>query len=147
MTQESNEIVSGGEYGSPIILPGPVNLEPQRYVAEKPYDLTRYEYSFLKRNYSGNFWANLTAGATVGLIISILGKSIIALLDKQTPELASWELVAVVVGVISTIIFKFCIKTGEDKTKEELIKIVEIHFQDSRPRRVHLTGMENNDEA
>jgi uncharacterized protein YacL len=147
MTQENNHIITDGDYDSPIILPGRVDLEPQRYVAEKPYDLTRYEYSFLKKNYTGNFWASLTAGATVGLIISVLGKSIIALLDRQTPELASWELVAVVIGIISTIVFKLCIKTEEDIMKEELIKVVESHFQDSKPRRVHLTGMENNDEA
>ncbi len=61
MTQEDNQSISGGEYDSPIILQGRVDLEPQRYVAEKPYDLTRYEYSFLKKNYTGNFWSNLTA--------------------------------------------------------------------------------------
>ncbi len=147
MTQEDNQTISDGEYDSPIILQGRVDLEPQRYVAEKPYDLTRYEYSFLKRNYTGNFWSNLTAGATAGLIISVLGKSIFSLLEQQTPELKSWELTAIIIGVIGTLLFKYAIKTEEDKKKEELIKVVESHFEDSKPRRVHLTGTENNDET
>jgi hypothetical protein len=31
--------------------------------------------------------------------------------------------------------------------KQELIAVVETHFQNSRPRRVHLTGQESNDET
>jgi len=92
MTENEDKTVIGGEYDSPIILPGSPDIEPQRYVAEKPYDLTRYEYSFLKRNLTGYFWGNIFAGATAGIVISVLGKAVIALLDKKNQNSKSGRL-------------------------------------------------------
>jgi tetrahydromethanopterin S-methyltransferase subunit F len=147
MTEETENTVNDGVYDSPIILPGKFSIEPQRYVAERPYDLTRYEYSFLKRNYSGGFWSNLFAGATAGLVISVLGKTVISLFAKETPELQPWEVVGIAIGVVLTLLFKYCIKSDDDKKKQDLISVVEIHFKNSKPRRVHLTGQESNDET
>jgi hypothetical protein len=103
MAEKEDKTYSGGKYDSPIILPGELNIEPQRYVADKPYDLTRYEYSFLKRNYTGVFWCNIFAGATAGIFISVLGKAVVALLDKTNPELELWEIVAIAIGIIASL--------------------------------------------
>ena len=99
MPDTKNKTVSGKEYDSPIILPGSPDIEPQLYVAEKPYDLTQFEYSILKRNFSGDFWCNIFAGATAGLAISVLAKAITALLSKKNPELETWEIVAIIMGI------------------------------------------------
>lgn len=147
MTQKNDQNVSDGVYDSPIILPGEVSIEPQRYVAEQPYDLTRYEYNFLKRSSSANFWSNLFAGASAGIGISITGKSIIALLDQQRPDLELWEVAGFCVGIVLTLLFKFFIKTEDDLKKQDLIKIVDNHFNSCKPRRIHLTGQDRNDEA
>jgi hypothetical protein len=115
MTEETENTVSEVVYDSPIILPGEVAIEPQRYVVERPYDLTRYEYSYLKRNFSGGFWCNIFAGATAGLVISVLGKSVISLIANKTPNLQTWELVSIGMGVLLSLLFKFCIKSDDDK--------------------------------
>ncbi|HHX8575406.1 TPA: hypothetical protein ACVO35_004176 [Vibrio alginolyticus] len=144
MIQEGNtKTVSDGEYDTPIILADEVVVEPQKYVAEVPYDLTRYEYSFLKRNYTSDFWSNIFAGATAGIVLAVLGKSIAALVSKEMPELELWEIVAVVIGLLATILAK-CLRSEDDKKKQELTNIVDEHFENSKRRRFHLTG--NNDE-
>ena len=147
MTDNEHKTVSGGEYDSPIILPGPIDIEPQRYVAEKPYDLTRYEYNFLKRNFTGDFWCNIFAGATAGIVISVLGKAVIALLGEKNPKLETWEIVAIVIGTIASLVFKFLFKSEDDKTKSELNEVIDTHFQKTKPRRVHLTSQEGRDET
>lgn len=147
MTEERESQVSDKVYDEPIILQEEVSIEPQRYVAEKPYDLTRYEYSFLKRNFTGSLWSNLFAGASVGLFVSVLAKSVVALLDQQTQKLETWEWVGLIISILLALIFKFCVKTEDDKTKKELISVVDDHFENSKPRRVHVTGQERNDET
>lgn len=147
MSENDEKKVEGKEYDAPLIMPGSMNIEPQRYVAEKPYDLTRYEYSYLKRNFTGNFWRNIFAGATAGFAISVIGKAIVALLNKKTPELETWEIVAIIVGFIASLVFNFAIKSEDDKIKNELNEVIDTHFNKSLPRRVHLTGKEKKDEA
>ena len=61
------EYVEGKQFDSPLILPGVIEEEPERYVAEKPYDLTRFEYSILKKPYLADFWFNIVSGGTAGL--------------------------------------------------------------------------------
>ena len=143
MAENENKIVEGKEYDSPILLPGSINIEPQRYVAEKPYDLTRYEYTFLKRNFTGSFWCNIFSGATAGIVITVLGKVFVALIDKKNPELEKWEVIAIIIGVIISLIFKFVIKSDDDKTKAELNEVIDTHFQQSLPRMVHVASKES----
>lgn len=141
----SNEShIEGQQFDSPLIMNGAIDHEPQRYVAEKPYDLTRYEYSILKRPYSAEFWFNIVAGGTAGIVISVVGKSISALVDKQDPSLANWEIVAVGVGVFLSVIIKKYLQSTDDKERNQLMDVVDNHFTENKPRRLHLTkGAEN----
>jgi len=138
--------VNNRDFDSPIILDGSIDIEPQRYVAEKPYDLTRYEYSFLKRNYTGDFHGNLFAGATAGLVVAVLGKAVVSLLSKTTPKIDMWEVVAIIIGLLLSVFFKFVSKSDDDRNKLELNEIIDRHFQESKSRLVHLTGQGRNDE-
>jgi hypothetical protein len=140
--------VEGQQFDSPLIMQGAIgadDYEPQRYVAEKPYDLTRYEYSILRRPYSADFWFNLIAGGTAGIVISVVGKSISALLDKQEPSLETWEIVAVVVGVIGSVIIKKWLKSSDDKERCQLMDVMDSHFTENKPRRLHLTKGANDE--
>jgi len=147
MTENEDKTVEGREYDTPLILPGSINIEPQRYVAEKPYDLTRYEYSFLKRNFTGSFWCNIFSGATAGILISVVAKATTALLDMKNPELEAWEITAIIIGISVSLFFKLKYKSEDDRTKSELNEVINTHFQTSLPRRVHLTSQEGKDEA
>ena len=147
MPENEENTFRDGEYDSPIILPGPSDIEPERYVAVKPYDLTRFEYSFLTRNFTGDFWCNIVAGATGGILITVIAKAVTALLDKKSPELETWEIVAIGIGVIVYVCFKFFLKSEDDKKKSELVEVIDKHFQTSKPRRVHLTRQEDRDET
>lgn len=142
--KEKAKIISGQEFDAPLILEGDISGEPERYVAEKPYELTKYEFSVLRRSFSSNFLFQLFAGGFVGLLVAILGKSISALLDKKTPDLAKWELYALLISLVLSILFKF-IKTKNDKEKRNLENVIESYFKSNKPRRVHLTkgGAEN----
>ncbi len=144
MIEKEDKSASGGEYDSPIML-GDIDIEPQRYVAEKPYDLTRYPYSYLKRNYSGGFWFNIAVGATAGFVLTVLGKAIFALLDKENPSLDMWEIITIAIGVAMSLYFKCSFKSEDDKIKSELNEVVDTHFQKSKPRRVHLPGQEGEE--
>lgn len=136
--------VHGRQFDSPLIMRGSIDAEPERYVAEKPYDLTRFEYSILKKPYVAEFWFNIISGATAGLVISVIGKSISALIDNHGTKLDTWEIVAVIMGVTASILLKYCFKSDEDKEKDKLMDVVNGHFANNKPRRLHLTrGGEN----
>ena len=129
----------GRTFDAPLVVPGYIENEPERYVAEKPFDLTRYEYSILRKPYHADFWFNLASGATAGLILSVIGKSIAALIAKQTPKLEIWEIVAIAAGVIVSLVFKFAFRSKDDKDKEKLVKVVDVYFEQNKPRHLHLT--------
>jgi len=136
--------IEGQRFDSPLIMLGDIDHEPQTYVAEKPYDLTRYEYSILKRPSSAEFWFNLVAGGTAGIVISVVGKLISALVDKQEPSLENWEVVAVLVGFFISAGISKLFKSTDDKERFQLIDVVDNHFNTNKPRRLHLTkGAEN----
>ncbi|MDD1783437.1 hypothetical protein LRP49_19885 [Enterovibrio sp. ZSDZ35] len=131
--------VRGETFDTPLIMEGGIDYEPERYVAEKPYDLTRYEFSILKKSSSSETWFNLIAGGTAGVVITVAGKTIASLIDKKDPSLATWEIVAVVVGIGISILVKKKIKSDDEKEKEQLLSVVDAHFTQNRKRRVHLT--------
>jgi len=127
---------------------GAIDIEPERYIAEKPYELTRFEYSILKKSFSTSTWFNLVAGATSGLLIAIIGKVISSLFDKQPPTLLDkqtstlelWEIIGVIIGFVISFYFKKIHKSEEDIEKEQLMKVVNSHFDNNKPRRLHLTN-------
>jgi len=138
--------IEGRIFDTPLIMQGAIEYEPERYVAEKPYELTRYEYSILKRPQFSDLWFNLITDATSGIVLSVIGKAISALLDKQDPTLEYWEISAVCFGVLLSLIIKYMFKSNDDIDKLELIKIIENHFYQNKPRRLHLTQGGNNNE-
>ncbi len=139
------KIISGQEFDAPLFLEGDISGEPERYVAEKPYELTKYEFSVLSRALSSNVLSQLFAGGFVGLLVAILGKSISALLDKKTPALERWEIYALIISLAFSIICKFVKNKGE-REKRNLENIIESYFKSNKLRRVHLTkGGEENE--
>ena len=141
---EETRVISGQEFDTPLIFKGSISDEPERYVAEKPYELTKYEFSVLRKSFLCNMWFQLFAGGTAGLLVAILGKSISALLDERNPDFDNWEIYALLIGLAFSIFFKL-IKSKDDKEKSDLENVIESHFKTNKPRRVHLTqgGTEN----
>lgn len=137
--EEKTQSYEGRTFDEPLIVPGHIDAEPERYIAEKPFDLTRFEYSVLKKPYTAEFWFTLVAGATVGVVISIIGKTTTALVAKQSPSLESWEIITVLIGVVVAVVFKKCLKSEDDQEKDKLMRVIDSHFEQNRPRHLHLT--------
>lgn len=141
--ETSKSKIEGQRFDKSLLLQGQVIDEPEQYIAEKPYDLTKYEFSVLRRPAWSEFWFNGIAGATVGLIISIVGKIIQSLLKKATPTLEAWELWSIAIGVILSILFKLTIKSKDEKEKHSLETSINNHFTNHRPRKLHITKGDN----
>lgn len=137
--EEKSHSVEGRSFDEPLIVPGHIDTEPERYIAEKPFDLTRFEYSILRKSYTAEFWFALVAGATGGVVISVIGKAIAALIAKQSPSLELWEIIAVLLGVISSLMLKKKFKSDDDIEKEKLMSVIDSHFEQNKPRHLHLT--------
>lgn len=137
--EEKTQSYEGRTFDEPLIVPGHIDAEPERYIAEKPFDLTRFEYSVLKKPYTAEFWFTLVAGATVGVVISIIGKTTTALVAKQSPSLESWEIITVLIGVVVAVVLKKCLKSEDDQEKDKLMRVIDSHFEQNRPRHLHLT--------
>jgi hypothetical protein len=135
---EQNRVIEGERFDKPLVLPGAIDAEPERYIAEKPYELTKYEFSILRKKMSSELFFVTTISATAGVLIAVIGKSIVALLDKKSPTLEPWEIWAVVIGFLAAIAFKF-IRSKDDKERLQLEEVVDGHFRTNRPRRVHVT--------
>ena len=63
------KVYDGRTFDSPLVVPGYIDDEPERYIAEKPFDLTRFEYSILRKPYKADFWFNIISGGTAGLFV------------------------------------------------------------------------------
>lgn len=135
---EQNRVIEGERFDKPLVFSGAIDTEPERYIAEKPYELTKYEFSILRKRMSSELLFVTTVGATAGVLIAVVGKTIGALLDKKSPMLEPWEMWAIGIGVLASIAFRF-IRSKEDKERLQLEEVVEGHFKTNRPRRVHLT--------
>jgi hypothetical protein len=133
------KIIEGERFDRPLVFSGAIDEEPERYVAEKPYDLTKYEFSILRRESVLSFWFNLTSGATAGIAISLFGKAIAALVQKETPTIELWEVLAILAGIGASIVLRNT-KSKDDEEREALSLVVESHFNANRPRRLHLTA-------
>lgn len=139
----SERVIDGGRFDKPLILPGIITAEPERYIAEKPYELTKFEFSILRKRMTSELLFTITAGATAGVILNVAGKALSSLLAKENPVLETWELWAIGFGSLASVVFKFLI-IGSDKERLHLEKVIDGHFENNKPRRVHLTsGSEN----
>lgn len=137
--EEKSESYEGRTFDEPLILPGHIDSEPERYIAEKPFDLTRFEYSILRKPYAADFWFVLVSGATAGVVLSVIGKSIAALIAKANPALEMWEFIAVIIGIVLSYISKYKFRSLDDKEKDKLMSVIDNHFEQNRPRHLHLT--------
>ncbi|MBQ0960536.1 hypothetical protein KAK06_16400 [Ideonella sp. 4Y11] len=136
---DSHRVIEGERFDSPLMLRGAIDAEPERYIAEKPYELTKFEFAVLRRRTSSEFWFTLCAGATAGVVISIAGKALSALLDKKAPTIESWELWAIAAGVLASLVIKF-VHSQEDSDRFKLEEVIDGHFTINKLRRVHLTA-------
>lgn len=135
---ETQNVIENQRFDEPLVLKGGVEREPERYVAEKPYELTQYEFSVLRRRILSLYWAQTLFAATVGLVLAIAGKVLHALVLKDTPQLESWELWAIIIGFVLSIIF-WRVRTKDDRERIQLESAIDGHFTSNKPRRVHLT--------
>ena len=135
---EHNRVIEGERFDKPLVLAGAVDTEPQRYIAEMPYELTKHEFSILRKKMSSEILFVTTLGAAAGVLIAVIGKLIAALLERKAPMLERWELWAIGIGLCASLAFKF-IRSKEDQERSQLEQVVEGHFQTNRPRRLHLT--------
>lgn len=137
--ENTQKLIENQRFDAPLIFKGKVQKEPERYIAEKPYDLTRYEFSVIRRRSSSEFWFRTISGATGGLCLAVIGKTIYALATQQSLKIDAWELCAIGVGILTSILFRFCIKSKEDKERSQLDSVIEGHFKENKPRKLHLT--------
>lgn len=134
------KVIEGKQFDSPLILSGFITAEPERYIAEKPFDLTKYEFSVLRKRVTSELLFTTALGATSGVVVTVLAKVLAALVEKKAPTLETWELWTVGCGVVATIFFKCFLRTASDKEYLQLEQVIDGHFQSNKPRMVHLTG-------
>lgn len=139
LDQTGKKLIEGQRFDSPLIIEGGVDAEPQRYIAEKPYELTKYEFSVLRKKDFADLWFKISIGATAGLVIPVAGKAIISLVNKQSPTIVTWELCSIGVGILLSIGFRFFIKSQEEEERVQLVSAIDSHFEENKPIRVHLT--------
>lgn len=144
MTEElhnyETETISGQRFDKPLYVHGGVTGEPERYLAEKPFELNKYEFSILKKGkFGSDSLFQLVCGATIGFVLSILGKALNALIQKQTPSLENWELWSVGAGIIIALILKFRKQTPEENEFNEVTDYIDKHYKETPIRRIHVT--------
>ena len=62
-SSKSDSTVAGQQFDNPLYVTGELKSEPERYIGEKPYELSKYEYSILKRNkIASKFWFQIVWG-------------------------------------------------------------------------------------
>jgi hypothetical protein len=132
--------ISGREFDTPLYVDGEVSDEPEMYLGEKPYELSKYEFSVLrKKKASSKFWFQLICGATAGFILSVVGKILHSLILKVDPKLELWEICAILVGIIAAVFLKNK-KTTETVEAEKIEQYIEQHYISNPKRRIHIAG-------
>ena len=141
--EQKTESIKDQRFDTPLYVSGEITNEPERYLAEKPYELSKFEFSILKKGkFRSDTLFQLISGATVGFVLVIIGKALNALIQKQTPTLENWELWSVGAGIVLGIILKFRSKTADEKEFDEIKEYINQHFESTPRRRIHLTGRE-----
>ncbi len=142
---KKKKVTKGKEFNSPVTLIGSIGVKSNRLIIEKPYELTRFEYSILRKPLSSDLWFNLVAGATAGIFISLIGKSISALIAKQNPSLELWEIISFVLGILISCFFKFLYKSDDEQEKTQLMNVVNDHFKKNKPRGLNMRDGDENE--
>ncbi len=141
------ENIAGRNFDTPLYVAGEITNEPERYLAEMPYELSKFEFSIIKKGkFKDDAWFLIVCGATASFGLVILGKVLNGLIQKQTPSLENWELWSVVIGVVLAIIlksFKKQNKTADEIEFDEIREGINHHFENTKQRRIHITGKED----
>jgi hypothetical protein len=145
--QESQQPVNivDRQFDSPLYVAGHITTEPEIYLAEKPYELSKFEFSVIKKGkFKTDAWFQLVCGATLGIGLTILGKVLNALIQKQTTTLDNWELWSIGAGILLAIIIKRCNlnKTADEIEFDDAKNYINQQFENSRRRRIHVQGKE-----
>lgn len=136
---ESKEVV-GGKFDEPLFIRGGVTGEPERYLGEKPYELDKYEFSVLKRNFDNkSFWFHAVCGATAGFVILITAKIVQSLINQKPPTLESYEIIAVIIGIGLAFWLRKPKLSVEEIEKEKLKNEIDRWFIENPKRRIHVT--------
>lgn len=142
---DQNRPIQGRNFDAPLILPAGGNVEPQRYIAEEPFDMTKYEFEVLRRPRSTNLLVRSLFGATIGVAIMLAGKYVAAILEAKSPTWQVWEWGALGVGIVVTGAVALIVRVRRSRAeqeREELEKVIDGHFATKKQRRVHIAGAE-----
>jgi hypothetical protein len=134
--QPSEEVISN----EPLYVKGGVEGEPVKYLAVKPYELDKYEFSVLKKKFENKtMWFNASIGATAGFIILLLAKIIQLAISQQPIEFELYEIIVIVVGALTAWVLRKP-KITEDETEQlNLVKDVDDWFSQNPNRNIHVT--------
>ena len=145
MAKDSDEkkvtsAISGHQFDTPLYVDGEVSGEPERYLGEKPYELSKYEFSVLRKKKAlPKFWFQLICGATVGFLLCIVGKILHSLILKEIPKLELWEILTIFVGIVAAVVLKNK-KTAEENEAIQIEQYIEQHYISNPQRRIHISG-------
>lgn len=134
--QPPEEVISH----EPLYVKGGVEGEPVKYLAVKPYELDKYEFSVLKKKFENkSMWFNASIGATAGFIILLLAKMIQLAINQQPIEFELYELIVIFVGALTSWLLREP-KITEDETEQlNLVKDVDDWFSRNPNRNIHVT--------
>ncbi len=142
---KKKKMTKGKEFDSSVKITGHIGINSTRLILEKPYELTRFEYSILKKSLSSSLWFSVMVGATAGIVIAVIAKSITALISKQSPSIEIWEIVFIIIGIIIACVIKYFYKSEDEKEKIELMDVVNNHFKKNQPRGINMKNGDENE--
>jgi hypothetical protein len=124
----------------PLYVTGGVDAEPTKYLAVKPYELDKYQFSVLKKRFENkSMWFNAVIGATAGCIFLLLAKIIQLGVNQQPIKIELYEVVAVAIGAFMAWLLRKP-KISEDEAEQlDFVKEVDDWFSQNPKRAVHVT--------
>lgn len=141
--QHTKKTIRDQRFDEPLYVDGEVTHEPETYLAEKPYELSEFEFSVLRKGqFKSNIWFELVFGATIGFVLNIAGKTLSALIQKETPSVDKWELWSIGVGIVLALLLRFRKRNSDEKEFNEIKDYINQHFKTSLRRRVHIPRKE-----
>ncbi len=133
-------VISNQKYDTPLYVNGEISDEPERFLGEKPYELSRYEFSIVYKNKApSKLWFQIVCGALTGFVFSIAGKILHSLILKAKPKVELWEILTIIVCLIAAVLVKK-IKTKEEVEAEQIEGLIDQHFILNPKRRIHIPG-------
>jgi len=131
----------GNISNEPLYVKGGIEGEPVKYLAIKPYELDKYEFSVLKKKFENkSMWFNASIGATAGFIILLLAKMVQLGISQKPIELELYEIIVVIIGSFTAWTLRKP-KISEDEIEQlNLVKDVNDWFSQNPNRNVHVTA-------